>query len=313
MLWRPDIDPGKEPHRVLIKRAAFVDESRGGRRVPFKLYHPEAGIDAPVVLWSHGLGGSADGASFIARFIAAHGYVVVNITHPGTDSSMWEGKPGHPWDVIRATRLTREVVLNRFRDVPFVLDSLPGWLEQHSDIKARPDFSRTGMSGHSFGALTTQVMSGLLFPDENDRPQSFRDERFKAGILYSPVPVAHLTDLAPEKLYNAMDLPLLFITGTADQSPIEGFGMKERLAVYEHAGGDKNYLLMIEGADHMVFAGSRGKLTGYPKIPLHETIIKVAALAWWDAWLKNDDAARAWLQGGIDEWLGNEAAFTRPA
>jgi hypothetical protein len=110
-----------------------------------------------------------------------------------------------------------------------------------------------------------------------------------------------------------MDLPLLFITGTADQSPIEGFGMKERLAVYEHAGGDRNYLLMIEDADHMVFAGSRGKLTGYPKIPLHETIIKVTALAWWDAWLKNDEAARAWLQGGIDEWLASEAAFTRPA
>lgn len=313
MFWRSDIDPGKEPYRVLLKRGGLVDDARGGRRVPFKVYHPEGEINAPIVLWSHGLGGSADGASFLSRFIAAHGYVVVNITHAGTDSSMWEGKPGHPWDVIRATPLTREVVLNRFSDVPYLLDSLPEWLKQHEDIKARPDFSRIGMSGHSFGALTTQVMAGLLFPDENNQPQSFKDNRFKAGILYSPVPVAHLTDLPVEDLYRAIDLPLLFMTGTADQSPIEGFGMQERLAVYKHAGMKEKYLLMIEDADHMVFAGSRGKLTGYAKIPLHETIIKVTALAWWDAQLKNDEAARAWLRGGIDNWLGSEASFTRPA
>src|SRR6185436_10670575 len=93
-LWRPDIDPAREPHRVLIKRDSFVDPARGNRRVPFKVYHPDAAIDAPLVLWSHGLGGSADGASFLARFIASHGYAVVNITHVGTDSSLWEGKPG---------------------------------------------------------------------------------------------------------------------------------------------------------------------------------------------------------------------------
>jgi hypothetical protein len=60
----------------------------------------------------------------------------------------------------------------------------------------------------------------------------------------------------------------------------------------------------------MVFAGSRGKLTGYPKIPLHETIIKTVALAWWEAWLKDDKTAHAWFtQGGVNAWLKDEAVF----
>jgi dienelactone hydrolase len=310
MLWHPDIDTIREPHRVLIRRDAFVDPAREGRRVPFKFYYPETDGDLPLVLWSHGLGGSADGASFLARFIASHGYIVVNMQHPGTDSSLWEGKPGHPWDVIRATKIERATVLDRFRDVPFVLDSLPAWLEAHRDIPARPDYTRIGMSGHSFGALTTQVMAGQMFPDENDALQSFREPRFRAGILYSPVPSRHLTDADEAALYGPMNLPLLFMTGTADESPIEGFGPAERMAVFEHAGGRDQNLMIIDDADHMVFAGSRGKLTGYPKIPLHETIIKTVALAWWEAWLKDDKTAHAWFtQGGVNAWLKDEAVF----
>ena len=301
-------------YSILIKRDVLTDPARGGRRVPVKVYYPaDMEGDVPLVLWSHGLGGSADGASFLARFIAAHGYIVVNMQHIGTDSSLWEGKPGHPWDVIRATPIPRAAVLDRFADVPFVLDSLPDWLARHADIKARPDYARIGMSGHSFGALTAQAMAGQMFPDEQERLRSFREERLRAGILYSPVPAAHLTDAPLEKIYSSMTLPLLFMTGTADQSPIEGFGMAERLAVFEHAGGRENSLLILESGDHMVFAGSRGKLAGYPKLGLHETIIKTVALAWWEAWLKDDETARAWLeQGGVNEWLGAEASF-KPA
>jgi len=121
--WAP---PDDEPRRVLLIRDSLLDPARGGRDIPLKLYYPAAkeGERFPLILWSDGLGGSVDGAGFLSRFLCANGYVVLHIQHPGTDSRLWEGKPGHPWDVIRNTHIPRKASLDRFLDIPFVLDNL---------------------------------------------------------------------------------------------------------------------------------------------------------------------------------------------
>lgn len=299
MFWRPGIAADKEPHKVLLKRGEFVDEARG-RIVPYKIYHPaEHDFESlPIVLWSHGFGGNRDGAAFISRYLASHGYLVAHMTHAGTDSTLWEGKPGHPWEVLKKTKVPRAVTLERMRDVPFVLDQLPGWAALNPDIGVAPDFENTGISGHSFGAMTAQAMAGMELPDEQGQMTSFREERFKAGILYSPVPIRHLTDeRAEKKAYNEISIPLFHMTGTDDSSPIEGFDYEHRLRVYEESKEEKHLLILNQG-DHMVFNGTRGQLAANVKRRRHEEIIKVAALAYWDAMLKNDETAREWLTGG---------------
>ena len=50
-------------------------------------------------------------------------------------------------------------------------------------------------------------------------------------------------------------------------------------------------MIVLEDGDHMVFNGSRGKLAANPKRDVHERIIKVLSLAFWDAYLKDDQAA----------------------
>ncbi|MCB1721330.1 MAG: hypothetical protein H6860_03285 [Rhodospirillales bacterium] len=296
-------DPG--PYKVLLKRGEFVDYARGGRVVPFKIYYPdiqgipvktEGHVKVPTILWSHGFGGSRDGASFISRYLASYGYNLVHITHDGTDSSLWEGKPGHPWDILRKAEVSRETTLNRFYDVPFVLDQLLRWAAENPEAGAHMDLSRLGMSGHSFGAMTTQVMAGQMFPDAQGALISLKEPRFKAGILYSPVPIAHLTDEAEHKIYGPIDIPLLHMTGTEDSSPLHDFGYEARLAVHVHSGAAEKYLQVLEGGDHMVYAGSRGKLGANPLRDEHEAQIKMAALAFWDAQLKDDEAARAWME-----------------
>lgn len=308
-------NPDTEPHRVLIARGVLIDEARDNRDIPYKIYYPVnhnlTGL--PLVVWSHGLGGSADGAAFLSRFIASHGYVVLNVQHRGTDSSLWEGKPGHPWDIIRNTHIPRSASLDRFRDIPFVLDNLPRIAAAHPEAAQHWDSSRIGMSGHSFGALTTQVMAGQMFPGRDGELLRMPDKRFRAGILYSPVPIRHLSDAPDEEVYNPIELPLFYMTGTADQSPIEGFGYDLRLKVYEHSGAAEKHLLILEDGDHMVFAGSRGQLSSHPKRKIHEGIIKVAALAFWDMFLKDDPGARNWLTGGgFAQWLGDEAHYKGP-
>lgn len=315
LLWGDSIDPAIEPRRILITRGDFIDPAREDRKVPWKIYYPvdDAGEPLPVVIWSHGLGGSRDGAGFISRFVSSHGYVVVHVQHKGTDSSLWEGQPGHPWDAIRRATISRETVLNRFRDVPFVLDQLMLWAKDNPEIGARMDFSRIGMSGHSFGASTTQMMAGQKLGPDADHLYSMAEPRFTAGILYSPVPSPVQTDHRAV-IYKDISIPLLMMTGTADESPIEGFGYDRRMEVFELSGGPDQNLLMLNGGDHMVYNGSRGQLGDNPLREPHETIIKMASLAWWDAYLKGDRTAHDWVVGGgLARWMDDLGTLTHRA
>ncbi len=297
--------PDHELHRVLIGRGVLADSARGGREIPYKIYYPVGhGLSSlPVVIWSHGLGGSADGAAFLGRFVASHGYIVLHPTHSGTDTALWEGKPGHPWDVIRATKIPREAIWERYRDIPFILESLPGIADLYPEAAAHIDLEAIGISGHSLGALTAQIMAGQGL-DRSWPAQSLRETRFRAAIAFSPIPGWEET---PEDFarYRGIAIPMLHMTGTQDVSPLDGQGYEPRLDVFEGAGARGQHLVVLEGADHMVFSGSRGQLGGYEKINAHKDIIKIITLVFWDAYLKNDRAAWYWLShGGLAAWLG---------
>jgi len=310
--WRDNIDAEETPLKVMIERDTLFDEARDNRLVKIKAYYPVQHNlrKLPLIIWSHGLGGSVDGAAFLSRFIASHGFIILHVQHHGTDSSLWEGKPGHPWDIIRAQKINRAATLNRLDDIPFALDQFSTWAAAYPNIIDYVDFDRIGMSGHSFGALTTQVMGGMMFPDEQGRLRRLRDERLKAGILYSPSPIDHLGLDYPQDIYGSIDMPMFHMTGTDDSSPVEDWDYKKRLDVYENVTQAPQNLLVIKDGDHMVFNGSRGKLGQNPNREKHEVIIKIAALAYWEAILKNDQAAQSWIyDGGFKNWLGEEGSF----
>ena len=304
-LWNSTVQEDGEPAQISIEKGGWTDSSRANRVVPYKIYTPVASEGGamqerfPLVVWSHGLGGSREGAGFISRFIASHGYIVVHIQHDGTDSSLWEGKPGHPWDVIRSTHIPRRATLQRLQDVPFALDQI-AQLPQATRI----NFEQMGMSGHSFGAMTTQVMAGQ-YRGHGKRRYSLFEPRFKAGILYSP---GHAK--APD-LYTGIKLPLLAMTGTDDDSPLAEFGWEQRCEVFDLSGAHEQHLVIMQDGDHMVYNGSRGKLGVNPKRGIHEKIIRVLSLAFWEAYLKGDKDAYNWLTGeGVRAWLGDEATYT---
>jgi len=287
------------PFSVILSKGEWIDVARHNRAVPYKIYYPADITDKmPVILWSHGFGGNRDGAAFISRYLASHGYIIAHITHQGTDSSLWEGKAGHPWDILRNTPIPRQTMLDRFADVPFALDQL---MVLDSPIRNIMDFAHVGISGHSLGAITSQVMAGQLFPDTQGVLTNYHDSRFKAGVLYSPTPIAHLIgqDQASDAtVYGPIRLPLLYMTGTEDDSPIEEFGYQNRLVIHTHSGHPKKYLHILEQGDHMIYNGTRGMLGVNPNRERHEDSIKITALAFWDAFLKDDKNAKAWLENG---------------
>lgn len=301
--WSPDIGPEDGPFGVRIDKGEWIDFARGERIVRYKAYRPEH-LDAgpyPLVVWSHGLGGTRDGAGFIARHMASHGYIHIHIDHEGTNDSLWRGLPGHPWDNIKKAHIPWEDVRNRYLDIPFAVDQIEAL------YPSKIDWDKVGMSGHSFGALTTQVMAGQLAGREGQPLEDLSDDRFKAAIAYSPTP--SLRFQSGDNVYQSIHLPMLHITGTNDESPVEGFGYERRLEVFENAGSNDQALMILNGADHMVFNGSRGQLAPYDGVEAHEDILKIITLAWWEAHLKGDKAAQDWLKTGVPAWLNGQGTY----
>jgi dienelactone hydrolase len=315
-VYNPGLD---EKYKVLIKRGEFIDNARlyegAPRVVPYKIYYPSDDMltsPVPVVIWSHGFGGNRDGAGFISRYLAGNGYVVVHPSHIGTDSTLWEGKPGHPWDILRKAKISRETTLHRFQDIPFLLDQLPVWAEENRDVGRLMDFERIGMSGHSFGALTAQVMAGQMFPGLDDQLTQIKEERFKAGILFSPVPIGHLieSDQDQYQAYRSIDLPLFHMTGTEDASPLKEFDYSYRFSIFDHSSSPSKYLKILNGGDHMIYNGTRGKLKENPKRERHEELIKLATIGFWDTYLKDNEAAREWIRhGGLENDIGTDGSL----
>ena len=68
-------------------------DSARDRLVPVRLYWPEAAASAPVplIVFSHGIGGSRAGYSHLGRHWAEQGYASLHLQHVGSDNQLWRG------------------------------------------------------------------------------------------------------------------------------------------------------------------------------------------------------------------------------
>src|ERR1017187_1279766 len=104
-----------------------VHDAARNRDLPVRVYLPTNNAPVPVILFSHGLGGNREGSKFMGEHWGARGYVAVFLQHPGSDDSVWKGKPlaERMPDMDRAASL--ENFLLRVQDVPAVLNQLELW------------------------------------------------------------------------------------------------------------------------------------------------------------------------------------------
>ena len=134
----------------------WVDTQRD-RRVPVRLYLPARPAGAgttPLVLFSHGIGGSREGYSYLGRYFAANGYASLHVQHVGSDRQVWYGNP--LLLVFRLSGAAQEgEALSRVQDMKFALDQLLA-----SPEGAAVDRQRIAAAGHSYGANTTMLIAG---------------------------------------------------------------------------------------------------------------------------------------------------------
>ncbi len=229
------------------------------RSVPARLYLPAAGKGGerntvPLVVFSHGIGGSRDGYKYLGRYFAANGYASLHLQHVGSDRQLWFGNPfsllGRLNDAARDTE-----AIERVRDLSFALDQLLA-----SDIASRLDRQRVIAAGHSYGANTTMLAAGAQV-ERDGRVLALRDTRIKAAILISAPPFYGSTDTG--RILKDIRIPTLHITATEDDILIPGYrsGLTDRLDVYQSIGNGHRAgkaLAVFKGGSHSIFTDRMG-------------------------------------------------------
>src|SRR5687768_12585147 len=162
-----------------ILETTLVDSVRH-RSIPLRIYLPADPAPAPLILFSHGLGNSRSGYSYLGDAWAARGYVVVFLQHTDSDDSLSLPK------LYRAA-FDRAVWRNRPLDITFVLDEFGSSSPDPviANLGSRIDMDRIGMAGHSYGAYTALVIGGGLVALEPGRRVSLADPRVDAIVALS--------------------------------------------------------------------------------------------------------------------------------
>jgi predicted dienelactone hydrolase len=304
------VDAG--PWKVASEDLVLRDERRQ-KDLEITVRHPVVDAVAadrfPLVVFSHGAGGSRAAFPDLTAHWASHGYIVVLPTH--SDSIELRRRKGE--DLSRLARdlssLVRDVrPLDRLADVVFLLDAI-GTIEgrvpglRGKDGAGRVDRERIGMAGHSAGALTAQMAAGVkvrgVTPGAVFDARSVGDARIDAAILISGQGTKNR--MFTDQSWSELSTPLLVITGSKDYAAISSETPASRREPFEKSKPGDKYLVFIEGATHSSYQGKGPALRldrEQPSDAELKTITSVtsaATLAFLDTYLKDDKGARAYL------------------
>ena len=178
-----------------------------------------AGAPYPVVLFSHGSCGYPRQSIFLTALLASHGFIVVAPAHPGNTLN--------EYPACGTSGAQLESYQERPQDVIFALDSM--LLENADPMSAfygALDETRIGMSGHSFGGLTTYLVLPL-------------DSRFRVAVALAP---ALTGTVAPT-------VPSLAMLGQVD-SVVDNDAIRTRYG----ASSAPKHLVEIANAGHFAFS-----------------------------------------------------------
>jgi dienelactone hydrolase len=283
------------PHAVDTSYDTWTDDRRQ-RSIPVKIYRPIVGGPRPVVIFSHGLGGSREAAGYLGTGLASWGILAIHAQHPGSDREVWRGItwPRAIRKALAKAVRNRQNAIDRFEDMPFIIDEIS---RRASAGQLPVNLSQIGVAGHSFGAHSVLAAVGRLYPERgNDR--GFADKRIRAGVALSPpAPGQRVSAAALKLIYSKIATPLLHLTGDNDKSPINAsVKPANRLIPFERIDRAPQYAVVFKGGDHMVFSGRKRAWKRRSDRRIQDAVM-YAATVFFLAYLVDDDAARRQLNG----------------
>lgn len=313
--------------------------TRSDRELPLTIYYPEGQGPFPTIIFSHGAGASREGYALLARYWASHGYVSIHPAHADSAALRGEEINRNNFRQIISTMLAdSQGWIERAEDIKLIIDSLDELEQRAPQLQGKIDAQRIGVGGHSYGAYTTQLISGaqIQLPDETQL-RGFQDPRVQAALLLSPQGIGQQGLTASS--WDAVRLPMMVMTGSRDQGA-QGQGPDWKRQPFDYSPPGNKYLILIEDANHFSFSGRLtdgngfGNRGNFPRenrrfggrlrqrlgVGIYrgdqEAIfdyVKIASLAFWDTYLKSDENAEVYLNEQVleDYSQGKVSIFVR--
>jgi predicted dienelactone hydrolase len=266
----------------------LVDPRRDSPLVINVLYPADGRGAFPVVLFSHGnFSDNTDYDRLLSHWVS-HGYVVVAPRHADAGGSYLASTV----DMFRIGNLG--IIQRRYEDLRIALDALPGLEALVPELAGRVDLGRLGAAGHSFGAFNAQQFGGAAPLDvDSGEYQLAPDPRVRAVLAISPP--GPMFDEIDSGSWRQQALPTLMTTGTWDTNPVFWPDWQLHRLSFDTSRPGRQYALVVQGADHyfgnLVGRLERGEASQWDALAMANQV----AVAFLDAYLKEEAAARAYL------------------
>ena len=197
---------------------------------------------APVILFSHGLGGMKSQNSVQAEELASQGYFVVAVDHPfdayltifddgsTADYRSAEPRPLSPEEfwAFRGPQLA-----TRTADMKFLLDELTRLNDSGDALWRMLDLDRIGIMGHSFGGATS-IMAAAS------------DPRIKATIALD----GWIIPIPEEQIGAGLRTPFLYIGQSRWDDPVNYQKLDQLLT----NSSSESRKILLEGTKHFDFS-----------------------------------------------------------
>jgi predicted dienelactone hydrolase len=236
--------PSSEGENVILRE--FFDERRQ-RSIPVAEYPPSAGKPLGLLLFSVGFGGGREGYGFLARHWSSLGFLTVVVEHVGSNQAVLKTlKPKNHEDLA-------QMVADKVRE-PAELLARP-----YDLIYVAHQYDANlalGLAGHSFGAYTVCAASGATMI----LPSAMKGSKARVNHALKPRGIIAMSLQPPGFFLDGpgmavLDMPTFLLTGTRDSGMPAGTSYRQRTLAYNFLPEATRQLAVLEGAEHMSFAG----------------------------------------------------------
>ncbi len=238
--------------------------------VPADIYVPtlqgQTQRNRPTVIISHGLGNDRASYSYLGRHLASHGFVVINVEHPGSNAEQINALlVGRSADVV-----PNEEFIDRPRQISDLLNYLEREATQYGSLI---NFAQVGVVGQSFGGYTALALAGAsidfevlrascpprsltlnaslllqcqaeqLAESDETTSLSLQDGRIRAAISINPI----TSVLFGEESMGQVTTPTLMVSSGADTvAP----ALQEQFVPFTWLNQPERYLLLMRQGTH---------------------------------------------------------------
>jgi predicted dienelactone hydrolase len=269
---------------------AVLHDAQRNRDVEMTIEYPTRGGPYPVIIFSHGYGGTKESYTPLTEYWTSRGYICIKPQHADAgrlreflhkraeerraqlEKDRAAGKkpprrnaqqtadanqPPQPDPLAEAmwSSQTPADWENRARDIAFIIDSLDAIEQKYPEIAGKMQKTNIGVGGHSYGAFTTMLLAGATSSSVTAR---LADPRIKAALAMSPQGTGSF-GLTPESWRN-VKIPTMFMTGSLDVGGPNN-DPKWRHEAFQYSPAGDKYFFSFVGGRHMTFTGGVGELT----------------------------------------------------